>query len=233
MRFCCRAASRSPAACEISVYNVVAGKFPSIFMACWRGMGAPTTYCWPTAIASWSRRLGRPSPWPAGSAGRRSTKWHRGRGPSVASNLLSLAGGLEVRGKYRLAILHILPDGRSEMTAVGGQSGVLHDSEALFAQPAANQTISQATLSGGMTLAGPYSLKNTKLSDVLKAPGALGDNPYTLFGSFRARTQRRVCATSSRSRRLPYSMAGMTWSCRATISSVLSRRTSHRCCSRL
>jgi len=105
-----------------------------------------------------------------------------GQSSISVSSLLSLAGGLEVRGKYRLAILHILPDGRSQMTAIERQSGTLHDSETLFAQPAADQTISQATLSGGMTLAGPYSLKNTKLSDLLKAPGALGDSPYTLFG---------------------------------------------------
>jgi len=103
--------------------------------------------------------------------------------PSISvSSLLSLAGGMEVRGKYRLAILRVLPDGRTEMTPLEERTGVLHDSEVLFAQPAADQTISQATLSGGMTLAGPYALKNTKLSELLKAPGALGDSPYTLFG---------------------------------------------------
>jgi len=98
------------------------------------------------------------------------------------SSLLSLAGGLEVRGKYSLSILRVRPDGRTDMVPVTNNQGVLHDSDILFAQPAADQTVNQATLSGGMTLAGPFSLKNTKLSELLKQPGALGDNPYTLFG---------------------------------------------------
>ena len=98
------------------------------------------------------------------------------------SDLLSLAGGLEVRGLYNFSVLRMLPDGRTQMVHIESQSGVLRDSEILFALPAANQTINQATLAGGSTLAGPYSLKNTKLSELLKRPGALGDNPYTLFG---------------------------------------------------
>ncbi len=97
-------------------------------------------------------------------------------------DLLSLAGGLEVRGKYRMSILGVAPDGRNEMRAVEGQAGTVGDSDILFAQPAANQTTSMATLSGGTALAGQYATKNTKLSELLKSPGALGENPYTLFG---------------------------------------------------
>lgn len=98
------------------------------------------------------------------------------------SRLLSLAGGFEVRGRYKLSVLRVLPDGRTQMSPVQGKSSLLRDSDILFVMPAANQTVDQATLSGGMTLAGPFSLKNTKLSELLKQPGALGDNPYTLFG---------------------------------------------------
>jgi len=105
-----------------------------------------------------------------------------GRSSIDVRALLSLAGGLEVRGKYRLSVLRITSDGRNQMTPVEGQSGAVGDSEILFAQPAANQTTNMATLSGGTALAGQYSVKNTKLSDLLKSPGALGDNPYTLFG---------------------------------------------------
>lgn len=105
-----------------------------------------------------------------------------GRSSTSVRELLSLAGGLEVRGKYRLSVLRLAPDGRNQMAVLEGQSGTVGDSEILFAQPAANQTTSQVTLSGGTALAGQYATKNTKLSDILKSPGALGDNPYTLFG---------------------------------------------------
>jgi polysaccharide biosynthesis/export protein len=115
---------------------------------------------------------------------RRPAIYELAAGQSAVSvqSLLSLAGGLQVRGRYNLSVLRVLPDGRTQMMPVEGQSGSLQDSEILFAMPAADRTVNQATLSGGMTLAGPFSLKNTKLSDLLKQPGALGDSPYTLFG---------------------------------------------------
>lgn len=105
-----------------------------------------------------------------------------GRSSMGVGELISIAGGLEVRGKYRLSLLNVSPDGRNRMETIPGASGIIHDSEVLFVQPAANQTVSKATLSGGMALAGQYVTKNAKLSDILKSPGALGDNPYTLFG---------------------------------------------------
>jgi protein involved in polysaccharide export with SLBB domain len=105
-----------------------------------------------------------------------------GRSSISVRDLLSLAGGLEVRGKYRLSVLRVAPDGRNQMTALESQSGKVEDSDILFARPAADQTVNQMTLSGGTALAGQYSVKNTKLSEILKSPGALGDHPYTLLG---------------------------------------------------
>ncbi len=97
--------------------------------------------------------------------------------------LLGLGGGQEVRGQFRLSLLQILADGRSSLTTVAGQTAMVHDSEILFVQLGADHTTSQATLSGGTGLAGVYPIvSGTKLSDVLRAPGAMGDNPYTLFG---------------------------------------------------
>ena len=96
--------------------------------------------------------------------------------------LTALAGGPEVRGRYRTSVLRILPDGSSQMTSVE-QGGVVRDSEILFIQLGADQTTSQATLSGGIGLAGTYPIvSGTKLSEVLKSPGALGASPYTPFG---------------------------------------------------
>jgi len=97
--------------------------------------------------------------------------------------LLSLAGGQEVRGNYRLSVMRIDTDGNSNLTALAGESGQVHDSEILFVQLGADQTVSQATLSGGTGLAGAYPVApNAKLSEMLRAPGALGSTPYTLFG---------------------------------------------------
>jgi polysaccharide export outer membrane protein len=97
--------------------------------------------------------------------------------------LLSLAGGQEVRGSYRLSALRIDAQGNSSLSALTGETGVIRDSEILFVQLGADQTVSQATLSGGTGLAGAYPVATgTKLSDMLRAPGALGQSPYTLFG---------------------------------------------------
>lgn len=100
-----------------------------------------------------------------------------------ARALMSLAGGQEVRGRYRLSVLRIQPDGRSAMVPLSADADPINDSEILFVQLGADQTISSATLSGGTSLAGAYPIvSGTKLSDVLKAPGAMGDSPYTPFG---------------------------------------------------
>jgi protein involved in polysaccharide export with SLBB domain len=97
--------------------------------------------------------------------------------------LLALAGGQEVRGGYRLSVLQILPDGRSQLAPVTELRGSLQDSEILFVQLSADQTVNQTTLSGGTGLAGGYAVSpGMRLSDMLKAPGALGPSPYTSFG---------------------------------------------------
>lgn len=96
--------------------------------------------------------------------------------------LLQLAGGQEVRGRYRMSVLRIQPDGQTLMEPLANETGVVRDSEILFAQLGADQAASQATLSGGTGLAGQYALRGTRLSEVLRAPGAMGQSPYTLFG---------------------------------------------------
>lgn len=97
--------------------------------------------------------------------------------------LLNLAGGEEVRGRYRLSAMRIMPDGRSQLVPLSDDKGVVRDSEILFVQLGANQAIGQATLSGVTGLAGQYPIsEGSKLSDILRAPGAMGDAPYTLFG---------------------------------------------------
>ncbi len=109
--------------------------------------------------------------------------------------LLSLAGGQEVRGRYRLSLMRILPDGNSDLSTTGETSPV-RDSEILFVQLGADQVTSQATLSGASGLAGQYPvIGGTKLSDVLKSGGAMGTNPYTLLGVVSRRDTRNLLRT--------------------------------------
>lgn len=97
--------------------------------------------------------------------------------------LLALAGGQEVRGRYRLSVMRIDAQGNSNLSTLAGEVGQVRDSEILFVQMGADQTVSQATLAGATGLAGAYPVASgTKLSDMLRAPGALGPSPYTLFG---------------------------------------------------
>ncbi|MDE2184859.1 MAG: SLBB domain-containing protein [Alphaproteobacteria bacterium] len=121
------------------------------------------------AVAGWVRR---PGIYESASS----------RGEISVHDLLSLAGGLVVRGKYRFSVLRVAPDGSNRLETLNGESGIMGDSDILFVQPAANQTTSMATLSGGTPLAGRYPVAGTKLSEILKSPGALGTSPYTLIG---------------------------------------------------
>lgn len=104
-----------------------------------------------------------------------------GRTAISTRELLALAGGLEVRGKYRLSVLRVTADGSNRLVPLEPGASTIGDSDILFVQPAASGTESMATLSGGTALAGKYAT-GAKLSDVLKSPGALGEDPYTLFG---------------------------------------------------
>jgi polysaccharide export outer membrane protein len=104
-------------------------------------------------------------------------------GGIAVRNLLALAGGLEVRGRYRLSVLRVAPNGNLQMAPLADQSGIVGDSEILSAQLGADQTVSQAILSGGTPMAGSYPISTgTKLSELLKSSGAMPPQPYSLFG---------------------------------------------------
>lgn len=104
-------------------------------------------------------------------------------GGMLVRTLLALAGGQEIRGRYRLAVQRIEADGRLNLVTLENESGVIRDSEILSVELGADLASSQATLSGGLGLAGQYPITTgTRLSDVIRAPGAMGTSPYTLFG---------------------------------------------------
>jgi len=104
-------------------------------------------------------------------------------GSMTARALLTLAGGQEIRGRYRFAVQRIEADGRLNLVSLQGDSGTVRESEILRIELSADLATSQATLSGGVGLAGQFAVSaGAKLSDVIRAPGALGQAPYTLFG---------------------------------------------------
>jgi protein involved in polysaccharide export with SLBB domain len=96
-----------------------------------------------------------------------------------------------VRGRYRLAVMHIQADGQTQLVPVTSEGNLVRDGEILMALPGADQVVDRATLAGGTSLAGGYSIKNgTRLSEILKEPGALGTSPYTVFGIISRRDPR-------------------------------------------
>jgi protein involved in polysaccharide export with SLBB domain len=101
----------------------------------------------------------------------------------TARALLALAGGQEVRGRFRLSVQRIEPDGRIALVSLQNDNSLVRDSEILRVELGADLPATQATLSGGTGLAGQYAIATgTKLSEVIRAPGALGPSPYPLFG---------------------------------------------------
>jgi protein involved in polysaccharide export with SLBB domain len=126
-----------------------------------------------------------------------------GRNSSSVSvkELMDIAGGPEVRGQYRLSLLREGTDGTRNMISLSGRADVVRDGEVLFVQLGADKTNSQVTLSGGTSLAGSYPIQSgTKISDVLRSPGALGASPYSLFGVVVRRNPKTLLRTL-----LPYS----------------------------
>ena len=114
-----------------------------------------------------------------------------GQGALSVRSLSNLAGGLEVRGRYRLAVMHIQADGQTQLVPVTSEGNLVRDGEILMALPGADQVVDRATLAGGTSLAGGYSIKNgAHLSEILKEPGALGTSPYTVFGIISRRDPR-------------------------------------------
>ena len=121
------------------------------------------------AVAGWVRRPGIYE-LPAGSHS------------TFVNSLLSLAGGLEVKGSYRLSVFRTNTKGERVLTPIS-EGSTVSDSDIVFAEPSASQAVGDVMLSGGMVLAGRYAQPRYKsLAELLRAPGALGETPDTLFG---------------------------------------------------
>lgn len=113
-----------------------------------------------------------------------------------AQALIALAGGREVSGNYLYSIVKLQSDGRTALVQLKNPLETLGDGEVLILQFEADQTVARASLSGGTPLAGNYPLNGaTRLSEIIKLPGALGTSPYTLMGIIARRDPRTLLRT--------------------------------------
>jgi polysaccharide export outer membrane protein len=114
-----------------------------------------------------------------------------GQSAISADRLRTLAGGLEVRGRYRLVVTRIESTGETKLVTVTSPSTSVRDGEVLLALPGADQALGKAVLAGGTGLAGAYAIsEGMHLSELLKAPGALGSSPYSIFAIISRRDPR-------------------------------------------
>jgi len=122
------------------------------------------------AVSGWVRRPGI---------------YELGPGQSAISlqELLRLGGGLQVRGNFRYALQTTEADGRLTLKAMSSLNGRAQDGDVLFVEQTAAATAGRFEFFGPTSLAGEYSLSNYRnLSDLLRAPGAMGEAPYMLLG---------------------------------------------------
>ena len=106
-----------------------------------------------------------------------------GRPGMTAASLIAMAGGYSVRGRYDLTLIGLGADGRTQMSSLPNDRALVRDSDVLIVRTTAEQTAGRATLQAGTTngFSGTYAAQATRLSDMLRAPGMLGDDPYPLF----------------------------------------------------
>ncbi len=104
--------------------------------------------------------------------------------------LLALAGGPEIRGRYRFSVLRTREDGRREMVQTNPQSNVLiHDGDVVFVAAAADVSTDRVQLMGASKLAGFYPLHpGGTMHDLLRssdmfAPVVGSPLPYLLIGA--------------------------------------------------
>ncbi|MBS0472167.1 MAG: SLBB domain-containing protein [Proteobacteria bacterium] len=99
-------------------------------------------------------------------------------------SLLALAGGVEIKGSYRILLLRTRPDGRQQFDDVTSSPGaVVGDGELLIVNSSANDTLGGVTLLGDVKVPGLYALGHVKtLHDLLPSAQALGQDAYLLLG---------------------------------------------------
>ena len=107
-----------------------------------------------------------------------------GQRSASLTRLLALAGGVQVRGKFRYSLMTTDRDGRSALVSLSSSaSGTAQDGDILFVERAVDERVGQFEFFGPTSLAGEYSLDlYPTLATLLRAPGAMGQSPDMLFG---------------------------------------------------
>ncbi len=97
-------------------------------------------------------------------------------------SLVALAGGAELAGAKRLTKLELLPDGRTQLVAVG-KSGIVKSGEVLFVDFERSASNGIVTLSGEVSVPGTRALGATPtMSRLIRDTDDLTPQSYTLYG---------------------------------------------------
>jgi polysaccharide export outer membrane protein len=97
-------------------------------------------------------------------------------------SLVALAGGAELAGAKRLTKLELLPDGRTQLVAVG-KSGIVKSGEVLFVDFERSASNGIVTLSGEVSVPGTRALGATPtMSRLIRDADDLTPQSYTLYG---------------------------------------------------
>ncbi len=98
--------------------------------------------------------------------------------------LMRLANGTEMRGRYREMIQRIDPDGKEVLSDATGKSGAaVRDGEILFVYRAVSASLGSVRLTGSVRLPGLYALDRAgTLHDLLPGADVLAPTPYMLLG---------------------------------------------------
>ena len=98
-----------------------------------------------------------------------------------ASGLVALAGGPQIAGAVRFTKLGLLPDGRTQMSAVP-REGSVANGEVLFVDMNRSVVKGRVTLAGDVSVPGIHALTGSStVSGLIRDPDDLNGDAYTLF----------------------------------------------------
>lgn len=107
-----------------------------------------------------------------------------GRETVTENELMTLANGTDMRGRYREMIQRIEPDGKELLADATGEPGALvRDGEILFVYRSVSASLGSVQLEGSVRLPGLYALDRAgTLHDLLPSADVLAPTPYMLLG---------------------------------------------------
>ncbi len=114
---------------------------------------------------------------------------HDGQMSVDASDLIQLAGGLEIAGTYRLSKMNLESDGSTRL--ISFTRGPVSDGEVLFVDSAADIALERVTLAGAVRLAGPYPrAASSSVGRLIRSTDDLTPDAYSAFAVIARREPR-------------------------------------------